>query len=168
LEANTVVKKLAGIFLWISIIAWGLWFGALVYEMNVVMPLWSSHLPQSAIEWNSRPGFRFNPTPYYVPVAITTILSSLVALLLGWRAGGRTPWLLISSVSSAVTLAYTLLYFFQKNEVLFRGENIGLGGDEITSIANAWIAGNWVRVVIMAVGYYAALRAFRLGAKERE
>ncbi len=163
-----MIKTLAGIFLWISIIAWGLWFGALVYEMNVVIPLWSSNLPQSAIEWNSRPGFRFNPTPFYVPVAITTVLSSLIALLLGWRTGGRTPWLLISSLSSAVTLAFTLLYFFEKNDVLFRGENTGLGGDEITSIANAWIAGNWVRVGIMAVGYFAALRAFRLGPKDKE
>lgn len=163
-----MIKTLAGIFLWISIIAWGLWVGALVYEMNTVIPLWSSNLPQSAIEWNSRPGFRFNPTPFYIPVALTTVFSSLIALLLGWRTGGRPPWLLISSLSSAVTLAFTLLYFFEKNDVLFRGENAGLGGDEITSIANAWIAGNWVRVGIMAVGYFAALRAFRLGPKDKE
>lgn len=160
-----MIKTLAGIFLWVSVIAWGLWLGALVYEMNTVIPLWSSNLPQSAIEWNARPGFRFNPTPYYVPVALTTVFSSLLALILGWRTGGRTNWLLTSSLCSAGTLAFTLLYFFEKNAVLFRGEYTGLGGDEITSIANAWIAGNLVRVGIMLVGYFAALYAFRAGQK---
>lgn len=161
-----MTKRLAAIFLWISIVTWGLWFGALVYEMNTVLPLWSSNLPQSVIEWNSRPEFKFNPTPYYVPVAVTTILSSLLAFLLGWRSGGRTPWLFVSAASSVVTLAYTLLYFFSKNDVLFRGENAGLSGEQITEIANAWITGNWIRVFIMAAGYFAALVAFRYGTKD--
>jgi len=158
-----MAKIIAGAFLWISVIAWAFWLGALVYEMNVIIPLWSSNLPESVIEWNSRPNFRMNPTPHYVPLALTTVISSVLALLFGFIAKQRIVGLFVSAACACVTLAFTILYFFAKNDVLFRGENAGLSGPEITNIANAWITGNWVRVSIMAIGFFAAMWAFRSG-----
>jgi uncharacterized membrane protein len=100
------------------------------------------------------------PTPFYAPVAVITILSSLLATILSWKAGNNRFWLTLSTVCAILTLGFTLVYFFPKNEVLFRNQNIGLSGEEITSIAHAWIQANWIRVVIMAVGFFAALKAF--------
>jgi hypothetical protein len=151
----------ARILLWIAVLAWSLWFGGLMYEIFVVMPLWSANLPQSAIEWNSRPNFMLIPTPFYAPIAVITILSSLLATILSWKAGGNNRfWLTLSTVCAILTLGFTLVYFFPKNDVLFRNQNVGLSGEEITAIAHAWIQANWIRVGIMIVGFFGALKAF--------
>jgi hypothetical protein len=162
-----MMEKIIQILLWISVIAWSLWFGGLIYETVVIMPLWSASLPESVIEWNSRPNFIVNPSRFFVPVALTTVLSSLLALIFGWKLSNRRFWLVLSAVCAASALAFTLIYFFAKNDVLFRSQFAGLSGEEITAIGNAWIAGNWVRAGIMAIGFFAALRAYNAKTPER-
>ena len=154
-----MLQYITRILLLISVFGWSLWFGGLMYEMVVILPLWSSALPESVIEWNSRPQFIINPTKFYLPVALTCVLSSLGALIIAWKIGKNWHWHLISAASAITTLGFTLAFFFSKNEVLFRNQHAGLSGEEITAIANAWIAGNWIRVVIMAIGFFAALSA---------
>lgn len=148
--------------IWIAVAAWGFWLGGLIYEMVVIIPLWSANLPSSVIEWNSRPNFTVNPTRFYLPVVITLILSSLSATILNWKSGNRRIWLILSTVCVITAFVFTLIYFFPKNEVLFRNQNAGLSGEEITAIANAWIRANWIRVGIMFTGFFAALKAFSL------
>jgi len=139
-----------------------------MYEMVVSMPLWSSSLPESVIEWNSRPQYVINPTRFFVPVALTTVLSSALGLIMGWKSGNSRFWLALSAICAIATLAFTLVYFFPKNDILFRNQFTGLSGEEITAIAKAWIAGNWVRVGIMATGFFAALRAYKVDSKMPE
>ena len=40
---NTVTVVL----LWISVIVWSIWFGGTIYQMLVVVPIWSDSLPES-------------------------------------------------------------------------------------------------------------------------
>ncbi len=163
-----MTRKITQILLWIAVVAWSLWIGGLMYEMVVILPLWSSSLPESVVEWNARPQFVVNPTRFFAPVAITTVLSSLLGLILGWKSGNRRVWLVLSAICAVVTLAFTLIYFFPKNEVLFRNQFAGLSGEEVSIIARSWITGNWVRVCIMAVGFFAALRVYNVDSKTSE
>ncbi len=156
------MNSISRILLWLAVIAWGFWLGGLIYEMVVIMPLWSANLPQSVLEWNSRPNFVVNPTRFYLPIVITLILSSLLAMVLNWKSGNHRIWLILSSVCVITAFVFTIIYFFPKNELLFRNQNAGLSGEEITAIANAWIQANWIRFSIMAVGFFAALKAFSL------
>ncbi len=132
-----MIQKTAQILLFISTIAWSLWFGGLIYEMVVVLPLWSSSLPESVIEWNSRPQYLINPTRFHAPVAAVTVLSSLLALIFGWKTTGRRVWLFLSAICAAAVLAFTIIYFFPKNEVIFRNQFAGLSGEEISLIARS-------------------------------
>ncbi len=151
---------IAQALLWVSVLAWSLWFGGLIYEMVVILPLWNTSLPESVIEWNARPQYVINPTRFYLPVALTTILSSVAALIAGWgMPRSRRIWLVISAVCAITTLVFTIIYFFPKNEVLFRNQSSGLSGEEITVIAHGWVMANWLRVCIMAAGFFSALRA---------
>lgn len=154
-----MTEKIAQIIIFISTVAWSLWFGGLIYEMVVVLPLWSSSLPQSVIEWNARPGYVTNPTAFHAPLAVTTVLSSLIALALGWRSK-RRMWLVISAFCAVVVLGVTIVYFFPKNDVIFKNQIAGLSGDQISEIARSWITANWGRVVLMALGFFAALQAY--------
>ncbi len=163
-----MTKKIGQILLWISVIAWSLWFGGLLYEVVVIMPLWSSALPESVLEWNSRPNFVLIPTPFFAPVAIATVLSSVLGTILAWKSSNRRFWLILSSLCAVSTLAFTFIYFFPKNEVLFFKQTAGLSGEEITAIANGWIRGNWIRLGIIAVGYFAALRVYNVDNKTLE
>lgn len=146
--------------LWISVIAWSLWFCGLVYEVVVITPLWSGSMPQSVMEWNSRPQYAVIPTKFFAPVAIAAVLSSLLCLIFGWRAVNRRKLLVISFASAATALSFTVIYFLPKNDVLFYQRGANLSGDEITALATAWLNANWIRMAIMAVGYVAALRVF--------
>ncbi len=157
-----MVKIITQILLWIAVIAWSLWIGGLMYETVVIMPLWSANLPQSVLEWNSRPNFVMNPTRFYVPIVITLILSLSLGMILSWKSRNQRHWLILSTVCAITAFVFTLIYFFPKNDVLFRNQNTGLSGEEITAIANAWIRGNWIRVGMMIVGFFAALKAFSL------
>lgn len=151
---------IARILLWIAVAAWGFWLGGLMYEMVVLMPLWSANLPQSVLEWNSRPDFVINPTRFYLPIVITLILSSFLATILNRKSGNQRLWLIISTVCAIAAFVFTIIYFFPKNDVLFRNQNAGLSGAEITAIANAWIRANWIRFGMMIVGFFAALKFF--------
>lgn len=150
----------AGVLLWIAVAAWGFWLGGLIYEMTVIIPLWSANLPKSVLEWNSRPDFVANPTRFYIPIVLTLILSSLLATILNWKSRHRRFWLIVSTACVITAFAFTLIYFFPKNDVLFRSQNTGLSGEEITAIAHAWIRANYIRLGIMIVGFFAALKAF--------
>ncbi len=160
-------QKIGQILLWISVVAWSLWFGGLMYELVVITPLWSFNLPESAIEWNSRSQYAIIPTKFYAPVAIVTISASLLGMILSWKSNSRW-WLIISTVCAIVTLVFTLIYFFPKNEVLFHNHTAGLSGEEITAIGNAWVRGNWVRIGIMALGFFSALKAFEGSSKNKQ
>ncbi len=163
-----MTQKIGQILLWIAVVAWSLWFGGLMYEMVVITPLWSSALPESVIEWNARPQYLVIPTKFYAPVAITTILSSLLGLILVWKSSNRRLWLVLSTVCASLTLAFTLVYFFPKNEVLFHNNSAGLSGADITAIANAWLTANWIRVCVIAIGFFAALRVYNGGRNTSE
>lgn len=154
------MNLIARFFLWMTVIAWGFWLGGLMYETVVLMPLWSANLPQSVLEWNSRPDFVVNPTRFYIPTVLTLILSSLLATILSWKSGNQRLWLILSSLCAITAFVFTIIYFFPKNDVLFRNQNTGLSGEEITAIANAWIRANWIRFVMMIVGFLASLKAF--------
>ena len=157
-----MLQQLAKFLLWVSVLAWSFWLGGLIYEMVVLMPLWSGDLPQSAIEWNSRPNFIVNPTRFYLPVALTCVVSTLLAFILGGKADGKLRWRGISATASMSALVFTIIYFFPRNDILFRSQNIGLSGTAISDAAYQWIAANWIRFGIMVVGYFAALWAFRV------
>lgn len=152
----------ARILLWIVVVAWGFWLGGLIYEMVVITPLWSANLPNSVIEWNSRPNFVVNPTRFYIPTVLSLILSSLLATILNWKSNNQRIWLILSTVCVISAFVFTLIYFFPKNDILFRNQIIGLSGAEISAIAYAWIWANWIRLLMMLVGFFAALKAFGL------
>ena len=166
-EFSKMIRKIAQILLWISVVAWSLWFGGLMYEMVVVLPLWSASLPESVIEWNNRPQYLINPTRFHAPVAVITVLSSLFGLIFGWKSVNRRVWLGLSAACAAAVLAFTIIYFFPKNEVIFRNQISGLSGEEIATIARSWTAANWGRVVLMAVGFFAALRVYNTKTPEK-
>lgn len=154
------MSVLARFFLWITVAAWGFWLGGLIYETVVIMPLWSANLPNSVIEWNSRPNFIVNPTRFYLPTVITLILASLLATILNWKSSNHRIWLILSTICAVSAFVFTIIYFFPKNDILFRNQNIGLSGAEISTIAYNWILGNWIRIAIMFVGFFGALKAF--------
>ncbi len=155
-----MTQNTAKFLLWIAVAAWGFWLGGLIYEMVVIMPLWSANLPNSVIEWNSRPNFVVNPTRFYIPIVLTLILSSALATILRWKSRNQRIWLILSTVCVITAFVFTIIYFFPKNDVLFRNQGAGLSGEEITATANAWIRANWIRLGIMIVGFFAALKAF--------
>src|SRR5918992_3512872 len=105
-------RHIAQALLWVSVLAWSLWFGGLIYEVVVILPLWGASPPESVLEWNARPQYVINPTRFYLPVALTTVLSSVAALIAGRSMPrSRRRWLAISAACAVTTLVFTIIYF---------------------------------------------------------
>ena len=146
--------------LWVYVITWSLWCGGMAYELAVITPVWSGNMPQSIIEWNSRPEYAIIPTGFFAPVAVTTIIASLAALFASWKIGQQRRVLLISAICAVLTLGFTLIYFFPKNEVIFHARYHGMSPEEVVSVGRAWLTGSWIRAALMIIGFVTALRAF--------
>jgi Domain of unknown function (DUF1772) len=155
-----MARQIANFLLIASMIAWSLWFGGLMYETTVVMPVWSASLPTSVLEWNSRPDYVINPTRFFLPVALSCVFLSIAAAIAARKFVTRKFSLFLSAACSTGALVFTLAYFFSRNDVLFRGQGIGLSGEQISVIAYEWIFANWIRVAVMAVGFVGAIRAY--------
>ena len=147
------------ISIWIWVISWGFWLGAMVYEFVVIVPLWSSSMPSSIIEWNARPGYVVAPTRFFAPVAILTVISSVLAGSFSFRNTDLRLPTLTSAAVAIITLAFTAVYFFPKNEIIYKNNFGSLDGDAITALGRAWIIGCLIRVAIMIIGYGGSLLA---------
>lgn len=161
------MSKLWRLVVILAIFAWGLWLGGLVYEMVNVIPLWGGNMPDSVIEWNARESYKLIPTKFYAPVAIATIVMSFLAMLLNLGNRMRLMLLLVSTICGALTLGFTLVYFFPMNHVLFHGHFEGLSPVEITALGRRWQNANWIRVIVMVIGFLTAILSFGIAENRK-
>lgn len=151
--------QITHVLLWISGVGMGFWFGGNLYESVVLSPNWSASPPASLIKL--RQLFHItNPTHFFIPMAPVTVLATVAALIVGWkRAGNRRIWFILSSLCAVVGLAFTGIYFIPRNMILFTEAMDVLTDSEVIAMANEWITASYIRLVILAIGYFSAIRS---------
>ena len=81
------------VLLWYAVFAWATWLGGTLYQMLVVVPLWSASPPESVVSFFT--GTDYNRTVFHFfgpPFMAARVLPLLLALALAWRlprGGGR-------------------------------------------------------------------------------
>src|SRR6266404_8585784 len=91
--------RLMGIFLWMSVLGWGVGLGAKLFDLLVVAGAWSAAPPGSFALLPYGPRFPVNPGDFFQPLSLPLLAGILGALICGWK----TPfeyrvWLLIPLV----------------------------------------------------------------------
>jgi uncharacterized membrane protein len=161
--------RLYNISLWIAVIGMASWFGGTLYQMAVVVPMWSSALPDSVRDFFL--GTRYNETIWNFfgpPFMAARVLPLLAAAALGWHLRSHRPWLLTAAAITVAMILFTLFYIYPINEVLFMQAGGGQSAEQIEKMVRKWIFADRARFVFGTIGFLALLRALSLPVKNSE
>ncbi len=152
------------LFLWISVLMWGIALGAKLFDLIVVAGAWSSAPPESLTSLPYGPRFRINPGDFFRTVSLLTVISTLGALIAGWRTPPHYRlWLWLSAALFLAVWAVTVPVMWPMNHALYLASR-GAGGNEteIIRMAHRWVRYDWLRVIMIAGGFLSAIRAISL------
>lgn len=150
------------LLLWYAVVVWATWLGGTLYQMLVVVPLWSAAPPESVqafftgTDYNRTIGAFFGP-----PFMAARVLPLLLALGLAWPLPRhrRALGLAVACVGAAVV--FTVAYVYPINAVLFEQAGGGGSAAEVTALVQRWVWADRLRFVVGTVAFVALLRAFR-------
>ena len=151
--------------LWASTVAWGVGLGAKVFDLLVVAGAWGASPPDSFALLPYGPKYPVNPGSFFQPLSVLMALTLVGALIAGWRQPRPLRRWLMAGVSAFVVIwAITPTIFWP----MINAQYAIATGKVIASAAEAgeltarWIAWDWFRVALIAVGFFASLRALTL------
>lgn len=156
-------ELLVKILLWYNVLSLAIWVGGTVYQMLVIVPMWSAAPPESVTAFFK--GTSFMTTIYNFFGPVTQLLRGVPVLLLaiaGWKYASVRPWVLACAATMAIGLVMTRAFIYPMNDVLFTQAGAGLSADAVRALVTKWIWWDRARFAIMAGGYVCLLRAFAL------
>ena len=77
--------QLLRIFLWLSVLGWGVMLGAKLFDLRVLAGAWNAAPPESLSLLPYGPRFPVDPGTFFLPVSPTTLVAALGALIAGWN-----------------------------------------------------------------------------------
>ena len=158
------LSRLHRVFLWISVLAWGVGVGGKLFDLCVLAAAWSAAPPDSLSLLPYGPRFPVNPGQFFLPVTPTVLIASIGALVTGWSTPLRYRlWLWCSTILIFLVFVVTIVFMWPMNAALYAaapGSSIGPDNtSSIVDLAHRWIVYDWLRVAMMAAGFVSALRA---------
>jgi hypothetical protein len=146
--------------LWFSVLALAIWWGGTIYQMAVIVPLWSASPPESVRQFFL--GTRYNQTIWNFfgpPFMVMRGLPVVLLALLGWNLPIHRKYFLTALVTMVFGLIFTWAYIYPINLVLFLQAGGNHTAEEIRAMASKWILADRLRFAVMSVGFLALLRA---------
>lgn len=159
--------RITRLFLWISVMAWGILLGGKLFDLRVLVGAWSLAPPESLSLLPYGPRFPVDTGDYFIPTSAALLVCSLGGVISGWN----TPWrfrslLVIPAVMLAVTLAFTVLWFWPANAALWavaQGKPDAIQDRAaVIALVKQWVRYDWIRVTVGLVGFAASIRAISL------
>lgn len=152
------------VLVWLFVIWVGVQFGAGLYEKQIVVPQWSTVPPDELGETLSRSGQESSALRFWAFVSPPVALLALANAVIAWRAvGRRRNWWLAASIIMIIYSIFTYTYFVPKMIWLWQAES--LPASEVESTVFWWVRLNYVRMVIGACGWFAALKTLSLSGE---
>lgn len=136
--------------------------------MLVIVPLWSAAPPVSVQAFFT--GTEYNRTIFHFfgpPFMVARILPSLAAFGLAWRLPAHRRALALAVGCIVLTVAFTIVYIYPINAVLFEQAGGDNSPQKIAGMARRWIWADRLRFVVGTVAFAAILQAFRLPLPHR-
>ena len=112
--------RLLRIFLWLSVLAWGIGTGAKLYDLIVLAGAWSASPPESLSLMPYGARFPVIPGQFFAPTSGATLVGAIGALICGWRTpASYRAWLWSSAVLILGLWVFTIIAFWPSNHALF-------------------------------------------------
>jgi hypothetical protein len=106
-----------------------------------------------------------NPGDFFQPLSAIMALGILGALISGWRAPLHLRfWLWLGLIMFLIIWAITPTVFWPMIRELYGSAKgrISHTDAELVQLAHRWIVWDWFRVVLIAIGFVASVRALTL------
>ncbi len=152
-------------FLWIAVFAWAIGLGGKLFDLLVVAGAWSAAPPESLKLMPYGPHYPVDPGRFFIPTSAVILISSIAALIAGWRrAPAIRVWILSATLLFVALFVFTMIVFWPMNAALYHTAlgTSGLTAGEATHMAHRWIVLDWLRVGVMAGGFICTVRAISL------
>ena len=163
-----MLKTLFNFFLWWAVIGFSVWVGGTLFSMTVVVPMWSESPPESVKEFFGTTSFNKYIFNFFGPpwMAIRN-LPLVIALVLGWYSKEHRKYLLVTLITLIFGIVYTFAYIYPINDILMTKAAADKSAQEIQTMVDKWIFADRLRFVVMLVGYFFLLKAFKIQIPEQ-
>ncbi len=147
-------------FLWIAVLGWAIALGAKLFDLVVVAGAWSAAPPASfdLLPYGKR--YPIDPGDFFIPLSALVAVGGVGALITGWKSSVR-PWLWLSLIMFGIIWALTPTIFWPMIHQLY-GTAIGrvtATDAESVHLARRWLVWDSFRLVVIAIGFVASVRA---------
>src|SRR5712664_2293285 len=162
--------RLMRIFLWISVLGWGIGVGAKLFDLLVVAGAWSAAPPASFALLPYGPRFPMNPGDFFQPLSGVMVLGMLGALISGWKTPFQLRlWLWLPVITFLIIWVVTPTVFWPMIHDLYGAATgkIVRSDAELIALARRWIICDWFRVGLIAVGFLGSVRAISLPINQK-
>lgn len=145
----------------ISLIAFAISLGGILYQHIVEFPNWGKRIPESLISY--RAFFKHsdfgNFFKIFMPISSICLL---IAIFLLWsKPTEANKWILIAMAGLILTAAFTNFYFVPTHKKLFSDEITQTNVSELTTLATQWGKTNLIRIIIMTLTLISFLKAYQ-------
>ncbi len=158
-------ERLTRVFLWLSVVGWGIGLGAKLFDLLIVAGAWSASPPASFALLPYGPRFHLNPGHFFQPLSVVMVVGILGALISGWKTPiAYRVWLLLPVIAFVVIWIFTPTVFWPMIRELYgvaTGRIVQSDAESI-HLARRWLYWDWCRVAVIAVGFLSFIRAISL------
>ena len=164
LQVATARERATRLFLWISVLAWGVLLGAKLFDLRVLVGAWSASPPASLSLLPYGPQYPVDTGEFFIPSSAALLVSCFRALVSGWKTPPRFRlWLLLSAAMIFLSLVFTVFAFWPRNAALWavaRGAPSAMKDPAaIVAMVRQWVVYDWLRVAMGAIGFVSAVKA---------
>jgi hypothetical protein len=154
-------------FLWVSVVAWGLLVGGKLFDLRVLVGAWSASPPESLNLMPYGPRYPVDTGEYFFPSSVALLVCSFGGLIAGWSTPPRFRTLLaVPAVMLFVTLVLTVLWFWPANAALWavaRGAPHAMGDPAaVAELVRRWVTYDWLRVAVGLIAFVCSIRAISI------
>jgi len=149
------------VFLSISVAAWGIGFGAKLFELVVLIPAWAADPPASLSLLPYGPRWPSNPGDFFQPLSALLVVGTVGSLISSRKATRAYRYWLWGAVASLVVIwaATPTLFWPMIRDLYAAGTGSRpLTGEAARSLASRWILYDWVRAAFIGLGFLCSVR----------
>jgi Anthrone oxygenase len=144
-----------------AVLGFSIWVGGTLFNMLVIVPLWSNSPPESVSQFFGSTKFNQMIWNFFGPPWMAVrIVPIFLALISAWPSRFHRYHLLVSAACLTFGIVYTLAYIYPINEILFLKAGRSETPERIIEMVHQWVFADRLRFVVGLVGYVCLLRAF--------
>jgi hypothetical protein len=152
------------VFLWISVLAWGILVGGKLFDLRVLVGAWSASPPESLSLLPYGPRFPVDTGDYFFPSSVALLICSFGGLIAGWQTPPSFRVLLaVPPLMLLATLVLTVLWFWPANRALWAVARRAPGAMQdqaaVAELVRQWVRYDWIRVGVGLLGFVCSIRA---------